>query len=289
MASLDEPARLTLYTSSATTPDMMRDVSQSMQDIGRELSEANPDSLAFTVVDMSLPDAPISEPELFDRYQIQPVAASFFAEETFYLHLVIEAGGEIQVIYPAGALSRVELRNAIEASLKRSSAGFLKVIGLWMPPTAMPDQFGQQLPTLQQYGILEDALRESYEARRLTLEDGEIPASVDALIVISPHSLTDLQRYAIDQYLMRGGAVIVMAGQYRLGIDAYSGALLLLANEGGLREMLAGYGVDVGGELVMDWQNAPFPQQVQRDLGAWSSPKSWSWLIPSSLMCGRMD
>ena len=267
LASLDEPARLTLYASSATTPDMMREVSQSMQDIGRELAESNPDSLAFAVVDMSLQDAPISEQELFDRYQIQPVAASFFAEETFYLHLVIEAGGEIQVIYPAGVLSRVELRNAIEASLKRSSAGFLKVIGLWTPPAAMPDQFGQQLPTLQQYGILEEALRESYEVRRMTLDDGEIPASVDVLIVISPHSLSDLQRYAIDQYLMRGGAVIVMAGQYRLGIDAYSGVLLLETNEGGMREMLAGYGVDVGGELVMDWQNAPFPQQVQRDLG----------------------
>jgi len=267
LQSLEQPARLTLYYSSATLPTMMQDVSQTMQDVSQEMAADNPDKLALELVDMSSAEAGISEQELFERFQIQPVAASFFAEETFYLHLVIEAAGEIQVIYPAGALSQVEIRNAIEASLKRSSSGFLKVIGLWTPPTSAPDQFGQQLPSLQQYGILEDVLRESYEVRRLTLDDGDIPASIDVLILLAPHSLSDLQRYAIDQYLMRGGALIVAAGQYRLGIDPYSGTLLLDPNEDGLSDMLASYGVNVGQELVMDWQNAPFPQQVQRDLG----------------------
>ena len=267
LASLEQPARMTLYFSSATLPPMMQDVSQTMQDISQELAADHPEALLLELVDMSSAEANISEQELFERYQIQPVAASFFAEETFYLHLVIEAAGEIQVIYPAGALSQVEIRNAIEAALKRSSAGFLKVIGLWTPPTSAPDQFGQQLPTLQQYAILEDVLREAYEVRKLTLEDGEIPTSIDVLILLSPHSLSDLQRYAIDQYLMRGGAVIIAAGQYRLGIDAYSGVLLLEPNADGLAEMLASYGVNIGETLVMDWQNAPFPQQVQRDLG----------------------
>lgn len=267
LASLDQPARLTLYVSSATLPPMMQDVSQAMQEVSGELAANNPDKLMLELVDMSSAEAGISEQELFERYQIQPVAASFFAEETFYLHLVVEAAGEVQVIYPAGALSQVEIRNAIEAALKRSSAGFLKIIGLWTPPASAPDQFGQQLPTLQQYAILEDVLREAYEVRRLTLDDGEIPAGIDVLILLAPQNLSDLQRYAIDQYLMRGGAVIVAAGQYRLGVDPYSGALLLEANEADLADMLASYGVHIGEALVMDRQNAPFPQQVQRDLG----------------------
>ena len=267
LAQLEEPARLTLYYSSATLPEMMRDVSQTMQTVSRELADSNPNALQLDIIDMSAAQPPISEQELYDRYQIQPVAASFFATETFYLHLVIEAGGDIQVIYPAGALSQVEIRNAIEASLKRSSSGFLKVIGLWTPPANAPDQFGQQLPSLQQYAILEDVLREAYDLRRLSLDEGEIPAGIDVLILIAPHSLTDLQRYAIDQYLMRGGTIIAMAGQYRLGIDPYSGALLLDANDGGIQDMLAGYGIDIGDELVMDFQNSPFPQQIQRDIG----------------------
>ncbi len=267
LAALDEPARLTLYLSSATMPEMMREVSQTMQAVTREIAELNPRKVAFEVVDMSAAETAISEQELFDRYQIQPVATSFFAAETFYLHLVIEAGEDVQVIYPAGELSRVEIRNAIEASLKRASPGFLKVVGLWTPPPSSVDQFGQQLPSLQQYSILEDSLREHYELRRVTLDEGKISADIDVLILLAPHSLTDKQRYAIDQFLMRGGSVLAAAGHYRLGIDPYAGNLLLDANEGGISDLLASYGILVGDSLVMDYQNAPFPLQSQRDIG----------------------
>ena len=136
LASLEEPAQLTLYLSSATLPEAMLEVSETLQDVAREIADSNPEALRFEAVDMSAPDAAVSEQALFDRYQIQPVAASFFALETFYLHLVIEAGDEPQVIYPSGALSQVEIRNAIESALKRSASGFLKAVGLWSPPAA---------------------------------------------------------------------------------------------------------------------------------------------------------
>ncbi len=267
LASLDEPAKLTLYTSSATMPPTMAEVSETMQDVTAEIAEANTGSVEFAVVDMSAPDAPISEQELFDRYQIQAVAVSFFSADVFYLHLVVEAGGEIQVIYPSGDLSQAEIRGAIEAALKRSSSGFLKVIGLWTPPAQTVDQFGQAMPSLQQYSILEGTLREAYELRRVTLEEGRIGTDVDALILMSPHSLTDTQRFAIDQYVMRGGALVVAAGHYRLGVDPYAGTLLLDPNEGGIEDLLESYGIIIGDSLVMDYQNAPFPMQTQRDVG----------------------
>ena len=195
------------------------------------------------------------------------MATSFFAVETFFLHLVVETGDSFQVIFPTGDLSQAEIRNAIEAALKRSSSGFLKVVGLWTPPGQGIDQFGRQMQNLQQYAILEDSLRESYELRSLTLDDGKIPGDLDVLILIAPHNMTELQRYAIDQYIMRGGSVIVAAGHYRLGIDPIQGALMLDVNENGLAEMLESYGIVLGESMVLDRQNAPFPMQTQRDLG----------------------
>lgn len=267
LAALDEPAKLTLYLSSASLPPLMTEVSETMEAVTDEIAAANPGKVDFSLVDMSAPDVGLSEQELFDRYQIQPVATSFFSAETFYLHLVIEAGGEIQVIYPSGELSQAEIRKAIESALKRSSSGFLKVIGLWTPPAQAPDQFGRQMPSLQQYSILEGALRDAYELRRLTLDEGQIAADVDALILMSPHSLSDAQRYAIDQYIMRGGSVIVAAGHYRLGVDPYAGTLLLDPNDGGIEDLLESYGIIIGDSLIMDFQNAPFPMQTQRDVG----------------------
>ncbi len=267
LAALDAPAKLTLYLSSATLPPMMAEVSETMQSVTAEIAAANPGKVEFSLIDMSAPEAPISEQELFDRYQIQPVATSFFSADSFYLHLVIEAGGEIQVIYPSGELSQAEIRKAIESALKRSSSGFLKVIGLWTPPAQAPDQFGRQAPSLQQYSILEGALRETYELRRLTLEEGQIAADIDVLVLMSPYGLTDIQRYAIDQFVMRGGSLVAAAGNYRLGVDPYAGALLLERNDGGVRDLLTSYGVVIGEGLIMDFQNAPFPMQTQRDIG----------------------
>ena len=267
LAALDQPAQLTLYLSSATMPEWMAEVGQTMVDVTQEIAAANPDRVSFSVVDMSAGDVAVTEEELLDRYQIQPVATSFFAAETFYLHLVIEAGKDIQVIYPGGELSQAEIRSAIESSLKRSSSGFLKVVGLWTPPPAGADQFGRQLPSLQQYSILEESLREDYELRRVTLDEGQLGADIDVLILLAPHNLTDKQRYALDQYIMRGGSLIAAAGHYRLGIDPYVGALRLDVNEDGIEDLLESYGIVVGDTVVMDLQNAPFPVQVQRDVG----------------------
>ena len=265
--ALDAPARLKLILSSATLPEAMQQASRTMQDVAREIAAEHPDKVIFEMIDMSAPDGGISEQDLFDRYEIQPVAASFFSAETFYLHLVIESGEGIQVIYPTGDSSQIEMQNAIEAAFKRLSPGFLKVVGLWLPPAQDFDQFGQQIPSLQQYTLLEDSLRETFELRRLTLDEGQVPNDVDVLILVAPNNMTDLQRYAIDQYLMRGGAMIVAGGHYRLGIDLMQGGLKLDVNENGIAEMLGSYGILIGDGLVMDRQNAPFPVEVQRDLG----------------------
>ncbi|MDE2950595.1 MAG: Gldg family protein [Chloroflexota bacterium] len=267
LASLDQPANLSLYLTSSTLPPSMQEVSRTIEAVAEDIAAANPEKIAFDIVDLSAPDAGISEGELVERYQIQPVATSFFAVETFFLHLVVETGDGFQVIFPSGELSQAEVRQSIEAALKRRSSGFLKVVGLWTPPGQGIDQFGRQMPNLQQYAILEDSLRESYELRRLPLDDGKIPGDLDVLILIAPHSMTDTQRYAIDQYIMRGGSVIAAAGHYRLGIDPVQGTLMLDVNENGIAEMLRSYGIALGETLVMDQQNAPFPVQTQRDLG----------------------
>lgn len=268
--TLTAPAQITLYQSSATLPEFMVEATDTLQSVSNEIADKFPDKVSFNIIDMSANDAPITEEQLLEQYQIQPVATSFFATETFYLHLVVEASNKIQVIFPSGELSQAEIRNAIESTLKRSASGFLKVVGIWVPqPQQTLNQFGQpqQLPNLQQYGILEDTLRETYDVQRVNLSDGQNPSGIDVLILIAPNNMTDLERYAIDQYIMRGGSVIVAGGHYRLGIEPTQGALLLEPNENGIEDMLAHYGITIADNLVMDTQNAPFPVQTQRDIG----------------------
>ena len=108
--------------------------------------------------------------------------------------------------------------------------------------------------------------------RSLDLTGGQVPPDVDVLVVVAPQNLSDKERYAIDQYLMRGGAVIVAAGNYALDTSPGGAGLAPIAN--GLQAMLASYGITVSQSLVMDPQNEPFPVQVARNVGGFRYSRS---------------
>ena len=124
-------------------------------------------------------------------------------------------------------------------------------------------------------------------------------AEVDVLVVISPQGLDDKARYAIDQYLMRGGAVVMAAGNYDDDVrPVHRASWACRPIEGGLSEMLASYGVKVDKPLVMDPQNEPFPVPVRAQGGqhrrsarfrrstirsSWTcGPTAWTRRTPSS-------
>ncbi|MCB0193751.1 MAG: Gldg family protein, partial [Anaerolineae bacterium] len=173
-----------------------------------------------------------------------------------------------QLLFPSGDFSEATVRTSIESALKRSTSGFLQVVGVWTPPdTPTQDAFGQQQPSLKRYNTIAEQLRQEYTVRNVDLSTGQVPTDIDVLMVIAPQNMTDQERYAIDQYLMRGGSLIVAAGNYALGVDQFAGNLTVEPIDSGLREMLQGYGIDVEQSLVLDPQNEPFPIQVARDIG----------------------
>jgi ABC-2 type transport system permease protein len=127
--------------------------------------------------------------------------------------------------------------------------------------------FGQMQQPLSSWQQLGESLRQEYEVRAVDLTTGQVPADVDVLVVVAPQGMTDKERFAIDQYLMRGGSVVVAAGNYGITVDQMAGGLGLKPLEDGLREMLASYGVQVEESLVMDPQNEAFPVPVTRKVG----------------------
>ena len=103
--------------------------------------------------------------------------------------------------------------------------------------------------------------------KTVSLSDGTVPNDVDTLLVLSPQGMDAKQRFAIDQFLMRGGSVVVAGGDYALTQQPYSGTLALRKVQGGLADMLKSYGVSVGDSVVMDTQNTQFPVVVPRNVG----------------------
>lgn len=267
LASLESPANATLYVTPATLPEPLIDVPETIQTIASEIEGQAGGMFTFSVVDVTNPQSGITPQQLFDRYQIQPIATSIFSPDTYYMHVVIEAGDEVQVLYPSGELSEAEIRTALESALKRASSGFLQVVGIWTPPQPGASPFGPAPPSLAQYQIIQQLLREDYEVRNVDLTSGQAPGDIDVLLVIAPQNMSALERYAVDQFLMRGGSVFVAGGNYALTQSPADGSLALQPITNGMRDLLGVYGVNVSEALVLDPQNEPFPIQVPNQAG----------------------
>lgn len=267
LSALPEPVTLTLYATPNTLPDYLADVPDVIGTVANDIASRSDGKFVYTVVNPDDTNATVTREQLANEMGLQPFYASFFANDTYYLHMVLQNGDHMQVIYPAEDVSEAAIRSSIENALKRSSSGFLKTIGLWTPPsTTTTDIFGQTIEPLQSWSLLSQQLSTEYTVEQVDMSSGLPPENIDVLLVVMPNSMTDLERYAIDQYLMRGGSVIAAAGNYRATYDQYTGLSVEPLDEG-IKEMLASYGVEIQDGMVMDSQNIPFPLPVQREIG----------------------
>ncbi|MDX2078147.1 MAG: Gldg family protein [bacterium] len=266
LASLTEPAQMTLYYTPNSLPESLATASATIQTVADDIASKAGGKFLYTAVDVD--GGSISPQELFDTYDIQPIAADFFGTQTYYFHLVITAGDKTQVIFPSGDVSEGEVRTQIESTLKRASSGFLQVVGIWTPPDVpQQDMFGQQMQSLSTYTFLPQFLAENYEVQPIDLSTGEAPTGIDILVVVAPQNMTNYELYAIDQFLMRGGSVMVLTSNYRLTQNPNDGSPIIEPLTGTMNDLLAHYGVSVEASIVLDTQNQPFPIPVTRDVG----------------------
>ncbi len=267
-ASLEEPITLTAFITPETLPESLQEVVQRIDTVGNEIEEGSGGGFLFEILDPDARERGITRQNLFETYGLSPYPVSLFSSDSYYLHMVLDTGEEDILIYPTGEMTEDDIRSSIDSAIRRGVPGFLKTIGLWLPaedPSAtLPGGFPRSIST---WNLVRQQLAQNYSLSEVDLKDGRVPAEVDVLVVIAPQGMDDLQRFAIDQFLMRGGSVVVAGGRYRLSPALLAGILALETTEGGLEEMLASYGVTVGEALVLDPQNEPFPARVERRMG----------------------
>lgn len=267
LASLDEPARMTYYISSNTLPVDLVEVSETINAVATEIATEANGNFDYQLVDLDAPNSPVTAADLAQTYGLQPIPVGLFEADTFFAHIVLESGGEGQLLYPPADPSEGSVRILLESALKRTAPGFLKVVGIWSPPPPAPQgQFGGAPPTFSDFNIIGDQLSQEYTVRPVQLT-AEVPADIDVLLVNNPHTLTDGELFALDQFLMRGGSIMMSYSNFNLGFDQFTGGLTLLpANTGNVSAWLEHHGIMVGSELVMDRQNQPFPVTVEREV-----------------------
>ncbi|MBF0382483.1 MAG: Gldg family protein [Magnetococcales bacterium] len=197
--------------------------------------------------------------QLKEKYGFGPQIASLFDPKPFWFYMVLENSSEaIQVPLPKD-LSRDALKLSIEAGLKRMAPGFLKTVTLVLPKPPSPYGMGGK-----RFTRLKTFLSENARVNEDDLTSGKVPEDTDLLIVLAAKELDEKQVFAIDQFLMRGGSIIVATSPFDASI---SNTITAVKIDTGLEDWLTHMGMEVGDKMILDAQNGSLPIPVTRYIG----------------------
>lgn len=252
-------------SSSDKLPEGLEELRAPLTEALDEIKQESTDRFSWQVVDPEADGGAVAE-EISTNYGFQPMAASLFDANRFYFYLTL-TDGEVVISLPIpDSTDKAGFTRLLEEGLKRFATGLLSGVSLHTPIVPPPQYMGQP-PVGAQFNDLRTYLGSEYDVSSTTLRN-PIPTLTDVLLVVDPNSLSDAQVFEIDQFLMRGGTVVIAAGGYRTLIQQER--LMTTPNHTGLEQWLEHHGVTIGTTMVLDAQNTAFPVPVERDVGGFT-------------------
>lgn len=237
-------------------PKQLVDMRKQLDVLLEDLKEKSGGKLVADIQDPDKDGGALAK-KIESEYGFRPMALSLFSNDTFWFYMVLEGNDRLVQVPLPDDFSKESLQRGIEAALKRFSKGFLKTVAMHTPPTP-----GYGMPASgKRFSWLRDAMSTEYTVISADLNDGNVPEEADLLLLAAPEKLNKKQLFAVDQFLMRGGTIIMATSPYMVNLQ---GRLSANKSDSGLKEWLMHHGIDVEEEMVLDPQNAAFPIPVER-------------------------
>jgi ABC-2 type transport system permease protein len=247
-------------------PQELRSLRSGLVDLLEELKANSNGRFTTTLLDPDGGDGKLAE-QLQSNYGFRPMTIGLFDPQTFWFYMTLAGGEQVVEIPLPEDFSKEGLKRAVDAGIKRFASGLTKTIALHAP-TPPPElmQYGMA-GTVRQFSLLKNVLAEQHRVIDTDLKNGRVPDEADLLLVAAPADLDDKQVFAIDQFLMQGGTVILATSPYHIKLE---GNLVAEQQPSSLANWLAGYGITIEQTMVLDPQNSSFPVPVERNVGGFT-------------------
>lgn len=267
-AAISGSVTFTGYFSPDTSlPQELVTLKQTITDLTTEMQKEGGDRFTTTIVDPDEGDGSVAK-KIQQEYGFRPMAVSLLDTRSFWFYMTLASGDQIVEIPLPEDLSKESIKRAIETALKRFGTGFAKTIALSTPRQQPPmPQYGMMGPQVPQFNILRQLLEKEHKITDTDLASGFAPEDADLLMVVSPESFSEKQLFAMDQFLMKGGTVVLAASPYSISVV---NGLTADKQQSGLEAWLKFHGITIDEELVMDPQNSAFPVPFQRQVGGFT-------------------
>ncbi|MBK1720740.1 Gldg family protein [Thiocystis violacea] len=265
---IGKPLHLAGFISPADTlPEPLPALRQDLESVLGELQTQSQGKFSFDIQDPAAGDGALAK-RIQEDFGFEPLVVSLLDPTPFYFYMVLEGGDQKVPIPLPESLDRAGLSRAIEAGIKRFAPGVMRTVALYTPPAAPANPFMGGGPQGGDYSLLEQSLQDSFAVRDTDLSSGQVPEDADLLMVVGPEALDEKQQFAIDQFLMQGGTVVLAASSFN--VDLSGGGISAHKAPTGLEDWLGNQGIRLEPSLVLDPLNTPFPIPVQRDVGGFS-------------------
>ena len=263
-AILAKPVKFIGYFSGAAKlPEQLQKLEAEARSVLDEFKQDADGKFEYEIQDPDADGGKIGEQILKD-YGFRPMA-SLLNPTSFYFYMVIMGADKVvQVPFPENP-TKEGIRQSVSAALKRFAAGFLKTIGV-VAPVAPVNPYMQMNGA--RFEFIKDKLREDHNLKDLDLSNGSVPEDVDLLLLLAPDSLNERQMFAVDQFLMKGGTVVLATAAFTS--ERTQRSIDLKPRNSGLEDWLKNYGVEIEKKVVLDTQNEQYPVPVRRNLGVLS-------------------
>lgn len=262
--SLPQPVMLEAYVSPAEElPEPLPQLRSDLEALVGELTEESGGKFSAEIRDPAVEGGALAQ-QLQETYGFRPLSVGLLDPRQVWFHLVLRMGDRVAQLALPTTLEKQALRSSIEAGLKRFAPGALPTIAFSAPARPMPGQFAMPTDGRLQFGFLRERLRANAVVESADLKDGRVPDRADLLFVVAPEKLDEKQLFAIDQFLMKGGTVVLAASPFTPTFAQEFGARKV---DTGLTEWLAHHGLKLEETMVLDPQNAALPVPVDREVG----------------------
>ena len=264
-AGLDTPLTFYGYISNdVRLPGELVELRKQLEETLAELQESGGDKLKIVFADPDADGGKLAE-QLTRKYGFGPQVASLFDPKPFWFYMLLKGEGEVVQVPLPSEMDKAALKKSIQAAVQRMAPGYLKTIGLVLPPVPQPmNPYMPVSKTGKRYGALRKMLTENARVIETDLAGGQVQSDVDLLLLLAPESLDDKQVFAVDQFLMQGGSIVVATSPFDVEI---SNTLKAEKHQSGISDWLSHNGLTIGESMVLDPQNGALPVPVRRQLG----------------------
>lgn len=212
ISKIEDPLQLRLYVSSGDSPmpPFLKTYVQQIEDLLKEMTRAS--SGKVEVIKLApLPDSEAEDSARMDGIEPHPLPDG----SSFYLGLsATQLDQKVALPYLSPDRERL-LEYDIARAIARATNPDKPKIGIMSPLPVMGKLglagFGSE--ATKPWALFEE-LQKDFDVQDVPMSSPEIPAGLRVLVVIHPKEISDSTQFAIDQFLLGGGRLVVFLDPY---------------------------------------------------------------------------